>query len=110
MGKGKWGQARKKAPPPVDKDEEDEAEEQDDEMQLQFSSNNDKANTNTVDSSYTKTPLVPSTAQITKECDGSISTGLTSNVTKSLNLRVGSTVHVGTATMTKLLSENVSSF
>jgi len=44
-----------------------------------------------------------------KECDGSISTNLTSNETKSSNSRVGSTVHVGTATMTKLLSENVSS-
>jgi len=41
MGKGKQGQARKKAPPPEDKDDKEE-EVQDDEMQLQFSTKSQK--------------------------------------------------------------------
>jgi len=69
-----YGQARKKAPPPEDKVEVEENV-QDDEMQLQFYAKNDK--TSTVNSSSTITPLVPSTAKVTKECDGSISTSLT---------------------------------
>jgi len=102
MKKGKWGQARKKAPPPEDKNKLEE-DVQDDEMQLQFSAKNDKTNNSTVNSSSTITPLVPSTAKATKECDGSISTSLT----KTSNSWVGSTVHVGNATTTKLLSENI---
>ncbi len=81
MGKGKQGQARKKAPPPEDKDDEEE-EVQDDEMQLQFSTKNNKTAMSTVNTCSTSTPLVPSTTKITKECDGSISTSLTSNETK----------------------------
>jgi len=102
MKRGKQGQARKKAPPPEDKNKLEE-DVQDDEMQLQFSAKNDKTNNSTVNSSSTITPLVPSTAKVTKECDGSISTSLT----KTSNSRVGSTVHVGNATTTKLLSENI---
>jgi len=42
-----------------------------------------------------------------KECDGSISTGITSNKAKTSNSRVLSTVQVGNAAETKLVSEIV---
>ena len=76
-------------------------------MQLQFGAKNGKTSTSTVNTSTTNTHLVPSTTRITKEYDGSISTGLTSNKTKTSNSRVGSTVHMGNAITAKLLSDNV---
>ena len=83
MGKGKQGQARKKAPPPEDKDDKEE-EVQDDEMQLQFSTKSQKTTMSTVNTSSTSTPL---TAKIMKECDGSISTNVTSNDTILFKLK-----------------------
>jgi len=52
------------------------------------------------------TPSLPSTAKITKECDGSIST---SNETDNTNSRIGSTVQVENSITTKLVSESNSS-
>jgi len=89
----------------VDNDEVKEDDE-DDEMQLQISAKTDNTNNTTVNSSSTITPLLPLTAKVTKECDGSIST---SNETDTTNSRVGSTVHMGNSTTTKLLSENITS-
>ena len=65
MKKGKQGQARKKAPSPVDNKEVKEDDE-DDEMQLKISAKIDNTNNTTVDSSSTITPLLPSTAKVTK--------------------------------------------
>jgi len=69
---------------------------------------NDKTTTSSHKTNTINTPSVPSTARITKECDGSISMGLTSNEMKTSNSRVGSTVPVENVSETKLLSENVS--
>jgi len=76
-------------------------------MQLQFSAHSATTNTTTVNINTKDNATVPSMARIMKECDGSISTGLTSNEMETSNSRVGSTVQVGIAGETKLHSENV---
>jgi len=97
---------KEKTPSPEVNDEVKEDDE-DDEMQLKNSAKIDNTNNITINSSSMISPSIPSTSKITKECDGSISTGLTSNETKTSNSTVGSTVHMGNATTTKLLSENI---
>jgi len=102
MKKGKRGQGRKKAPSPEVNDKVKEDDE-DDEMQLKNSAKIDNTNNITINSSSTITPSLPSTAKITKECDGSIST---SNETDNTNSRIGSTVQVENSITTKLVSES----
>jgi len=64
-------------------------------------------NTSTVHVNSKNNASVPLTTRNMKECDGSISTGLTSKETKNSNSRVGSTVHVGNPGETKFHSKNV---
>jgi len=90
MPKGKWGQVRKKTPLPQDENDN----KKDDEMQLEFTGKM-KPPTSTVKTNSKDNASVPSTTKVMKECNGSISTSLTSNKTENLNSRVGSTVLVG---------------
>jgi len=102
MKKGKRGQGRKKAPSP-EVDDEVKDNDEDDEMQLKNSAKVNDTNNITINSSSMITPSLPSTALVTKECDGSIST---SNDTNNTNSRIRSTVQVENSIATKLLSES----
>ena len=50
---------------------------------------------------------IPSVAKIMKDCDGSISTALTSNETDTSSPIVGSTLHLGTEEGEKNLHQNI---
>jgi len=103
MKKGKQGQGRKKASSP-EVDDEVQDNDEDDEMQLKKSATVNDTNNITINSSSTITTSLPSTAKVTKECDGLIST---SNETNNTNSRIGSTVQVENSIATKLLSESI---